>query len=175
MCIQITGTWSGTLTFQGSNDNVNFNSIELSTPIPTTVGYSTATSVNGAFIGLLAYRYLRVRMTAFTSNTSLVGTLELSTGSRLPLVLFSQSMQQSTWTVQPGNTQNTTPWLIQGPNADGKPEWDSAAKTVIKGSAGALWRAFITTKGTGGLEVFYNASTNSGTKIFSIPANAAFG
>src|SRR5260221_14753006 len=111
MCIQITGTWSGTLTFQGSNDNVNFNSIELSTPIPTTVGYSTATSVNGAFIGLLAYRYLRVRMTAFTSNASLAGTLELSTGSSLPLVLFSQSMQQSTWTVQPGNTANTTPWL----------------------------------------------------------------
>ena len=116
LSLQIAGTWSGTLTFQGSNDNVNFQSVVLST-LAANPTSATNTTSNNIFFGTVSYRYLRVRMTSFTSNTSLVGTLELYTSSSA--FAISAVTQNGTWTAQPGNTQNTTPWLVSmGPPAD---------------------------------------------------------
>jgi hypothetical protein len=52
-----------------------------------------------------------------------------------------------------------------------------AANTVIKGSTGRLCRAVVTTTGTGAgnVQFFDNATTNSGTVVAAIPANAAAG
>src|SRR5260221_21766 len=177
--LQLTGTWSGTLTFQGSNDGVTFSSILLSTLIPSNVNFSQTTTSNNTFVGARMMRYLRVRMTSFASNASLAGTLELYT---VPPPMFStylagsaSSVQSGTWTVQPGNTQNTTPWLVAGPNANVTQAWNSAANTVIKGSAGWLYHAIVTTLGTAGLTIYDNATTNSGTPLLVIPASAAVG
>lgn len=77
--IVITGTWAGTITFEGSVDGTNWNSINAvaastSTPQSTTV-------VNGLFrltpAGLLQ---VRANMTAFTSGTATL-TMRASAGT----------------------------------------------------------------------------------------------
>jgi hypothetical protein len=79
--LQISGTWVGTLTFQGSLDGIYFYSV-LCLPITGGVPVTTAT-VNGLYTGFLGCKYFRVQMTAYTSGPAL-GTLRLST---LPLGL----------------------------------------------------------------------------------------
>lgn len=70
--VQITGTFVGTLTFQGSNDNSNFVSVQatnvsssIATPVSTTTG-------TGLFYVPLLFRYFRLRMTSYTSGTATV-------------------------------------------------------------------------------------------------------
>ncbi len=111
--IQVTGAWVGTITIQGSNDNVNFSSAAYRA-MSSSAGESSTISANLIAIGDIAYRYLRIRMTSYTSGTA-NGVLELYT-SPLRYGAVANAAQLSTWTVQPGNTQNTTPWMItQGP------------------------------------------------------------
>ena len=69
--IQITGTWAGTITFQGTVDNVNYASILVApstslTPVSTTTANGMWTAGTG---GLSA---VRVVFTAYTSGTAAV-------------------------------------------------------------------------------------------------------
>lgn len=68
--LQITGTWVGTLTFQGSNDNSNFVSVNGINVSNSPVISSTSTTVNGIFYIPLLFRYFRCRMTSYTSGTA---------------------------------------------------------------------------------------------------------
>jgi len=107
-----TSVYSGTLTFQGSNDNSNFVSVQLMLSGSYNVNNMTtvASGTNQIFTGPVYFRYLRVRMTAYTSGTA-TGTLELYGNSPSSVgVSTSAAVQSGTWTVQPGNTANTTPW-----------------------------------------------------------------
>lgn len=71
--IQVTGTFTGTLTFQGSDDNSNFVTI-VAQKAGTTTSLPVATAVNTASDGIyylpLNSRYLRIRMTTYTSGTA---------------------------------------------------------------------------------------------------------
>jgi hypothetical protein len=171
--LQLAGTWAMTLTIAGSNDNTNFNTIYSQSANNAVGAFFTNMNANGGYMFARAYRYLRVRATGWTSNASLVGTLEAYTTPVPPW--FQYAVQAGTWTVMPGNTQNTTPWLVQGPTTTGVQAANSAGNVVIKGTPGALWTATITTLGTAGLLVYDNASTNAGTVLLSIPASAAVG
>lgn len=68
--INISGTWVGTVSFQASDDNSTFNSIlatNISLPLQAPV---TSTTTNGTFYIPLVARYLRIRMTSYTSGTA---------------------------------------------------------------------------------------------------------
>ncbi|HEX2614003.1 MAG TPA: hypothetical protein VHL10_00800 [Nitrososphaera sp.] len=104
------GTWSGTLSFQGSNDNSNWQSVQVAT-VGGNTSLLTSTSSNNFYHGSLDFRYFRVRMTAYTSGTAL-GTLELYTNPPASPQWTLPVSQSGNWTVLPGNTQNTTPWLV---------------------------------------------------------------
>jgi len=78
MSLHINGTYSGTLSFQASNDNSNW----LNFPLVDLQGFtgtskSALASVGGLWTGPTNFRYLRVRMTAYSSGTA-TGVLELS-------------------------------------------------------------------------------------------------
>lgn len=81
LSLQIIGTWSGQIQIQGSNDNTTFYLIPswFSTSgvnaSSTDQPQSLITSNRLAF-AVVGYRYLRVRMTAYTSGTA-TGVLEL--------------------------------------------------------------------------------------------------
>ncbi|HYE07667.1 MAG TPA: hypothetical protein VEL07_19265 [Planctomycetota bacterium] len=68
-CVQIAGTFVATFTFQGSNDNTNWFSVQahnlsLANNVPGATGTGT-----GLYAIPLSFRYLRVRATAYTSGT----------------------------------------------------------------------------------------------------------
>lgn len=117
--IQIVGTWVGTIQFQASNENTNFILADLTTPNPGSTSNSFQTTVNGLFVGPLSYRYFRARMTAYTSGTA-QAIVQFYTVPPPQLHMFATTTQQggTTFTVIPGNTQNTTPWLVNIPGSD---------------------------------------------------------
>lgn len=94
--IQVTGTFSGTLTFQQSNDNVNFVSTVVQASLVNN-NPITSTTVTGVYQGTRIGRYLRVRMTAYVSGTA-TGTAEFYTSHSIPYNAFPVG-QQGTWTV----------------------------------------------------------------------------
>lgn len=73
--VQVLGTWVGTLTVQGSNDNSTFVSIlNINTASPVTAP-ATSITANGIYFIPLFTKYLRVRMTAYTSGTATSSSL----------------------------------------------------------------------------------------------------
>jgi hypothetical protein len=87
--------YSGTLTFAISNDGVTFTSTEVVNAATGTATTST-TNTSITYIGHLATRYLRVRMTSYTSGTA-QATLELYTSPLAPLSLFVA--QSGIWSI----------------------------------------------------------------------------
>jgi hypothetical protein len=67
--LQLTGTWVGTVTFQGSNDNGTFFNIAASNPTNTISPFIVSSAAVGMFIIPITFKFLRVRVTAYTSGT----------------------------------------------------------------------------------------------------------
>lgn len=102
--IYISGTYSGTLTFQGSNDNTNFITVNVVqvNGSGAILGGGTTSTTNVLFAVPLYTRYLRIRMTAYTSGTA-NGTLELFTYALSPL--SNAAVQAGTWSI--GSSSST--------------------------------------------------------------------
>ena len=97
------------------------------------------------------------------------------------------ALQSGTWTVQPGNTANTTPWLVnQTPRATGGATPSvtiSAASTnatSLKASAGTVFgiQVFNTNAAARYLKLYNKASaptvgTDTPVKVITIPGNTA--
>ena len=96
--LQLTGTWSGTVQFEGSNDNGTFDPVVSQDMGEATVPYVSSTASTGIFKIPTSFKYLRVRVTAYSSgivtgtalaykidsNTgqiSAIGTVDLAAGS----------------------------------------------------------------------------------------------
>lgn len=86
-----------------------------------------------------------------------------------------RAAQSGNWTVLPGNTPNTTPWLVKEQAvstffiAAG-----TAGNTVVKGTPGTFYGVFASTVGAGGGLVYDNATTNSGTPVGVAPTAVGF-
>jgi hypothetical protein len=176
VCVHITTQGgSSTVTFQGSNDNSNWTSVVLVDLSNSSNGSATSTtSAAKVFHGPLPTRYFRLNVTGIASGTT-AGVIEFYT---MPATLHNMTVgatQSGTWTVQPGNTPNTSCWVMKSATLTGTQAANSNANTVIKNAAGTFYNATVTTTGTAGLIIYDNASTNSGTILLSIPANATVG
>lgn len=68
---QITGTWSGTITYQVSNDNANWVAFNVIASNAITSGSSTTSNLV-AYGALTGYQFFRIRFTAYTSGTASV-------------------------------------------------------------------------------------------------------
>lgn len=169
LSLHITGSFALTYTFQCSNDGVNFVSITLynnaNPGYYNGSSYSTATNI--VWTGPIIFRYLRIRVTTFTSNASLAGILELYT--------YPANSTITNLLVYPGNLANTTPWLFAGANANATAAANAGTGNAIKASAGALWSVIVTALGIAAMTFYDNAAAASGTILLSIPANAAVG
>lgn len=65
--VQLTGTWTGTVSFQGSNDNSTwYNAYGQNV---NTLAQVAAVTANGLYLFGLGYAYFRVRFTTATSGT----------------------------------------------------------------------------------------------------------
>ena len=96
--LQLTGTWVGTVQFEGSNDNGTFDSVVCQDMGEALVPYVSATTNTGIYKIPTSFKYLRVRVTSYTSGTvegealaykidsntgqiSAIGTVDLAAGS----------------------------------------------------------------------------------------------
>lgn len=69
--IQVTGTWTGTISFQGSNNNFATTPDAIPVYQPALNTWTTTTTSNGTFsIPCQYYSYVRVRLTTATSGTA---------------------------------------------------------------------------------------------------------
>ena len=100
----------GTLTFQGSNDNSVFFSVTGQTISAVNTQPTTATASAGIYKIPVLFKFFRARATTYTSGT-LSGTCHALANS--PIHLGAVAVNEADpFTVQPGNTPNTTPWLV---------------------------------------------------------------
>lgn len=78
--LQVSGTWTGTLIFEGSNDNTNWVTVNLSNSASTSGAGAAggSTTGNALYMGTIYYRYFRVRV-SITGTGTVQGTLELYT------------------------------------------------------------------------------------------------
>ena len=95
--LQILGTFTGTLTFQGSNDNSNWVSIPVNDLASNVM--STTKTTTGIVHAPIAFRYLRIRMTSYTSGTA-TGVLQLYTS---PASLLGVTPNSATGSGVPAN------------------------------------------------------------------------
>lgn len=76
LSLQLSGTWSGTLTLQGSNDGSNWVSVYGT---GSSNGAASLTFTSNQIVSIpVNFRYFRVRMTSYSSGTA-TGTLLMST------------------------------------------------------------------------------------------------
>lgn len=67
--VVVGGTWSGTITFQGSSDGTNFDTI-LGLRMATRI-YTGTTTSNGTFVlNCVGMKTIRIKMTSYTSGTA---------------------------------------------------------------------------------------------------------
>jgi hypothetical protein len=161
--LHTSGTWSGLFTLQCSNDNTNWISLN-SFVANNGATFSNTFTTNNLFHGPIFFRYLRVRMTSYTSGTA-NGTLELYTSDAMAGI-NTVALNGGTSTIGAINNDGTSSTAIAA---------GTSANTVVKASGGRLASILVTTTGTNALTVYDNASTNSGTILAVIPANAAAG
>ncbi len=82
----VTQGGSSTVTFQGSNDNTNWVSVNLSSTVATVAGAAaSATAASIIYAGPIVFRYFRLNVTGIVSGTT-AGVIEFSS---LPKILHS--------------------------------------------------------------------------------------
>jgi hypothetical protein len=67
LSIQLTGTWVGTVIFEGCNDNTTFYSIATTDPSANNTGQTTATDNRIVKVPVIT-KYIRARVSAYTSG-----------------------------------------------------------------------------------------------------------
>lgn len=67
--LQLTGTWAGTVSFQGSNDNGTFYDMTVQDPSALATPYVKTMTANGVIKIPCIFKFLRVRVTAYTSGS----------------------------------------------------------------------------------------------------------
>lgn len=111
------GTFSGTLAFEASADGTTWYAVFMCRASSLT-GESTraltGTTLESWRANIAGFSQFRVRCSAYTSGTANIRISPVSMSFE-PTAVAGQivaATQSGTWTVQPGNTANTTPWLV---------------------------------------------------------------
>jgi hypothetical protein len=111
------GTFSGTLAFEASTDGTNWYALFMcrgSSLSGESTRALTGTTLESWRANLAGFSQFRVRCSAYTSGTANITITPVSMSFE-PTAVAGQILaatQSGTWTVQPGNTANTTPWLV---------------------------------------------------------------
>lgn len=173
--------------FQTSNDNSTYFGQALQLSSSTNGSSSTQTSTGpttGLYYGSTGGRYFRLNVTGISAGTT-AGVIVFSSTARGLNSFLISAAQSGTWTVQPGNTANTTPWLAtinQGGTSAAVTAGNALkveqvfsysnlatnATTTVKSGAGYLHTLVINTKGTATTATIYDNTAGSGTKIATV-------
>lgn len=212
---QTTTLTAGAVTFEVSYDGSNWSALPSQCVVDPTsstfaqisLPYTVQASTNKQFLILMnGAQALRIRTSTAITGTgtvtpnygllnygpleqvSIIGTPSVSI-SGTPSVSISGTpsvAQSGTWTVQPGNTPNTTPWLVQdvAGTSNGMSFFTgsvTSTKTQVKGSGGTIYGITCVNNGTAiaYLQVFNKTSssvtvgTTAPDYVVPIPAPAS--
>lgn len=121
--IQTTGTYTGALSLQVTNNDVRWETVTLASFINFATGAYSAT-IPSASIGTYIAEvgsFLKARITGLAAVTGTAVVTIRSSSISLPNTtraiptganVIGGVTQSGTWTVSPGNSANTTPWLV---------------------------------------------------------------
>lgn len=174
----LTNTAPTTVTFATSGDAAQTNSAPMYLMQAGNAGNMVSSTASAVLIyhGPRAGRYFRITSGVSGGNTVTMVITFFTNASFLPGIL---AVQQGTWTVQPGNTANTTAWkvdgsavtqpvsiaslpaLATGSNVIGHVIVDTAPTTAVTGT---FWQATQPVSGT----VTANAGTNLNTSLLAL-------
>ena len=180
--VQVTAYTSGTLAFKSGNNNSTWVNAALVQPGAVgAVAPIASAAGTGLWHGPLSGRYFMldgttsafvgtVYVSFFTTARQMAETVVVNaTASTLQMT----ATQAGTWTVQPGNTANTTAWLVSEGQAVSTGGYSFSnlatnATTTVKSGAGRLHAITVNTLGTATTATVYDNTAGSGTKIATI-------
>ena len=135
--VQLTGTWTATVSFQGSIDGTNYSTI-VAFPNGTVAGTPvTSTTANGQWVIPVTAGFVRVRTTAYTSGTVTGAVLVRKKGADVPTGQVSSS---GTGSVNVAQINGVTTLMGNGVTGTGSQRVtiasDNTAFTVNLGTGG---------------------------------------
>lgn len=139
----LTSISSGSITFQGSNDNSTWRTVALANVNYTGATTTTTTSSSGIYAGILNYRYFRINVSG--TSVTITGTLVFFT---MPTSQNITAVSQSgTWTVGANSaTGSATPanaFLIGISSSGSLLQGLASANTTGDGNSGASTAATL--------------------------------
>lgn len=147
---QITGTYSGTHAFEGTLDETNWVAINC-TP-PSSVTPATTTTSTGAWTCAVGgLRQFRVRMSIYTSGTSVISLVATAGGSGVPAVSVSGTVTVSDLSTLATADNQPVPGIAGTPSAD---------VITIQGASGTTPIRALLTDVNGTAITFTNDSTH---------------
>ena len=142
--LQLTGTWTGTINVQGSNDNSTWVTVGVYIPQGNNILVNSI-SGNNIYVGYIYSRYMRVRVVTGGTGT-VTGTLELATLP--PASLVANAQQGGTWSVgansATGSAAPANAFYMAGINSSGNL---SGLATIDRPSDAATGNAVLATGG----------------------------
>lgn len=165
MSIQLTGTWTATVTFEASNDNTNWSSVNVQRAGDNVLSQTVANSTNNDVyrLGISGFLYARTRCSAYTSGTIVVtsSTSIASSSTVLTAPLPAGTNNIGTVGVVPQTTGGLTTYhLVSAATTNA---------TVIKASAGQVFGWYIyNANATARKVAFHNTASTptAGASIF---------
>jgi hypothetical protein len=155
------GITGGAVIFEGSNNNLAYTPLTvyddaIFTGTPITGAITIAANTNRFFSGKISYKFIRCRISTAFAGGTVNALTRFSTSDYIPRIftignptaanLLTNASQSGTWTMQPGNTANTTAWLVEQrtgtTNASTSTAINSAATTnatLLKSTAGMVY------------------------------------
>jgi len=168
--IQLTGTWSGTVSFQGSNDNTNWTNVAVLSLATNSGQTQNSATGNALYMGQITFKYMRVRVTSYSSGT-VAGAMVLNT---FPLGGFHTMavIANATGPAASGAALNGNPIRVAGAYNSTQPTVTTGQIVDLQASArGALY----VTNGVEPLNVGGVQDTISNTPTLSVPGAYAAG
>lgn len=157
---------SSTVNFQGSNDNINWVSVVMSANASQSNAMTSSETSVAIRDGPLHFRYFRLNVTGISAGTT-AGVIHFSALPTAPHTMGVGAQQISTWTVQPGNTANTTPWLVTATAAGDVASGATDSGNPVK--AGAVYESTPVTYTTGQRTTLHTGTRGSLAVQLSLP------
>lgn len=166
MTLQIVGAHTSALAFQESNDLTTWVAACLQSESSVPLAENTSvTNGQGMYGWQPRARYFRINITGYTSSPTLY--VYGKAGTTPPATQPVSAIQDGTWTVQPGNTPNTSPWLTT-PAVFAKSRVTADGQiSAVAGRLHTISIAPTTATPTAGLITVYDSLSETGTIIYS--------
>ncbi|GEM_PF-3356489 len=171
---QLTNTFTATVTFEAATRDGTW--IAIPAVNVNTDARATTASATGIYqVSGSGFNQVRARVSAYTSGTVTVNA-QCGGGSAL-ISQAANAVQSGTWTVQPGNTANTTAWKVDGSAVTQPVQITDQTINGALSSTGAVTLTNLVGIGTAGIQitgVFVGTlqfeGTVDGTNWFSLNA-----